>query len=511
MANIRTIDYQGFLAASGSYGPSGWCFWSGSISELTSSGGADTIYTGVGIEVIASSESYIRYSASQGPSNDSGLDIRTNKFFLGSPSTAFISGSGDGTFAISSSNFELNEAGAITATSGQMGGWTIASTKLTGGSMEISASGKLSTDTDVNTTRIIVDGSTTPSTLQFYSGSSKRFEFTTNILHNAEPDRFSGSFDPDIVCHAASPSGISGMQLNNRKSGIIAYLGGGATEALKIIPGRILVQGANSASGTHTLEQFKVRRDITGCLAISADVAEDTTAARFEYQSDIEDNGSYQRSSVWANTRIQHTESNAIPIGVYASASTNNTDITAYSFYGDDGVLYNNGQLQIESDMSTSASNYLVDFNSGDIEDAFILKLTSGDNSSTAGRFISFNNSVGEYGFIKPNGGTAVSYITSDIRLKKNIKDTELNLEDLLKLQVRDFKWKNGNIPDTGFIAQEVYKVLPLSVDSQDPNRWYLNQESFIPLMVKSIQEQNQQIQDLTDRLKKLEDIINGN
>ena len=139
MANLRTFLYEGFAAASASVADSkpGWMFWSGSKdmtgSVGTTTDGLNTNYTGIGLEAILNSESFLRFSAS---SAGSGLEVRTNTFFLGSED-AFISGSGDGSIAISSSFFELaNDGsvimqGSITATAGgTIGGWEIGDTAL---------------------------------------------------------------------------------------------------------------------------------------------------------------------------------------------------------------------------------------------------------------------------------------------------------------------------------------------------------------------------------------------
>ena len=141
MANIRTIDYGGFNHATGSAATgSGFMIWSGSM-ELSKSNAyvsQKTQYYEVGLEAIADSASYLRFRTKTGSSAGAGseLDIRTDKFFLGSDSS-FISGSGDGTIAISSSNFELDESGAvvmqgsITAEAGgTIGGWIIGSGSL---------------------------------------------------------------------------------------------------------------------------------------------------------------------------------------------------------------------------------------------------------------------------------------------------------------------------------------------------------------------------------------------
>jgi len=102
---LMSTKYKGFTSASEGTAPAGWLMWSGSSALKI---GADT-YEGVGLELIANSESFFRYR-----STPSEVIIRTDKFFLGNPNSIFISGS-DGNIEISSSNFVLTPAGDITA------------------------------------------------------------------------------------------------------------------------------------------------------------------------------------------------------------------------------------------------------------------------------------------------------------------------------------------------------------------------------------------------------------
>ena len=133
MANIRTMDYQGFNAASASI-QNGWMLWSGSVVDVTCSSNPlfTTAYTGIGAEFVHNSESYLRWSSSDA---GNGLDIRTNKFFVGSTAGAYIHGYGS-TVIISSSNFHLDYLGnvtmqgTITANEGDIAGWKIMSDKL---------------------------------------------------------------------------------------------------------------------------------------------------------------------------------------------------------------------------------------------------------------------------------------------------------------------------------------------------------------------------------------------
>ena len=100
---IRSLGYEGFNA-----GYPGFLIWTGSALPGQNTKG-NVPYSGVGLELYANTSSYFRYSTA-----DSEIDIRTNKFFFGNPSSSFISGS-NGLLQISSSNFILSPQGAVTA------------------------------------------------------------------------------------------------------------------------------------------------------------------------------------------------------------------------------------------------------------------------------------------------------------------------------------------------------------------------------------------------------------
>lgn len=117
---LMSTKYEGFTSASEGIGPAGWLMWSGSSALQI---GADT-YEGVGLELIANSESFFRYR-----STPSEVIIKTDKFFLGSEATQFVSGA-NGSIEISSSFFHLTPDGNIKAQGGTIGGTAISSTTL---------------------------------------------------------------------------------------------------------------------------------------------------------------------------------------------------------------------------------------------------------------------------------------------------------------------------------------------------------------------------------------------
>ena len=102
---IRSLGYEGFNQATGSNGGGGFLLFSGSALPEQSA----TPYTGVGLEMVATSESYFKFRT-----EPSELEIVTDKFFLGKSDSVFISGS-DGNLAISASNFSVTEDGTVTA------------------------------------------------------------------------------------------------------------------------------------------------------------------------------------------------------------------------------------------------------------------------------------------------------------------------------------------------------------------------------------------------------------
>ena len=95
------------------------------------------------------------------------------------------------------------------------------------------------------------------------------------------------------------------------------------------------------------------------------------------------------------------------------------------------------------------------------------------------------------------------STTASDRKLKTNIQDTKYGLGDVIKLQGREFDWKQGERGhDVGFIAQEVQEVIPelvKEVTSLKDKGTHLtvNYEKLVPVLVESIKELKEEIDDI--------------
>jgi len=98
---------------------------------------------------------------------------------------------------------------------------------------------------------------------------------------------------------------------------------------------------------------------------------------------------------------------------------------------------------------------------------------------------------------------------TSDYRLKEDL--SEFNALELVnKIPIYDFAWKNGNGREIGVMAHELQEVLPYLVsgkkDEVDTNGQpviqRVNYAKLVPVLLKAIQEQQQQLNALQEQVE---------
>jgi hypothetical protein len=87
----------------------------------------------------------------------------------------------------------------------------------------------------------------------------------------------------------------------------------------------------------------------------------------------------------------------------------------------------------------------------------------------------------------------------SDARLKDNVQPLDSGIMQLLKLKPVSFTWKSGsNEPagksDIGFIAQDLEKVFPNLVTTDENGYKGIDYVKLVPVLVKAAQEQNARI-----------------
>ena len=185
-ANLRTLDYKGHESASNGTGPAGWMLWSGS-QELSGS-----TYSGIGMELIASSESYLKFDAS---ATDAELDIRAKKFFIGTEASQYISGSA-GNIEISSSLFHLDP---------------LNNSLIIGAGTIINA--------DLSANQLFVPAGTNTTTAKAYISSSGDAKFVGDGAGNFSVDFSTGS--ASISGWTLKPTSLSSSNITIKSSGEI--------------------------------------------------------------------------------------------------------------------------------------------------------------------------------------------------------------------------------------------------------------------------------------------------
>ena len=100
----------------------------------------------------------------------------------------------------------------------------------------------------------------------------------------------------------------------------------------------------------------------------------------------------------------------------------------------------------------------------------------------------------------------------SDIRYKKDILSFGNVLTDVLKLQAVKYNWRQNEFPDLhfndrrqiGFIAQDMEKIFPEIVNTNDKGYKSIDYSKLTPVLVEAIKEQQKQIDELKALVGKL-------
>ena len=93
----------------------------------------------------------------------------------------------------------------------------------------------------------------------------------------------------------------------------------------------------------------------------------------------------------------------------------------------------------------------------------------------------------------------------SDRRLKKDITPLSGSLDTIKKLEGVNYKWKDtdrkGDDIQFGVIAQEVKKILPELIRTDDNGWKSMNYVGVIPILIEAIKEQQKQIDELKNKI----------
>jgi hypothetical protein len=324
---------------------------------------------------------------------------------------------------------------------------------------------------------------------QLYANSKLEVNDTNGI-----PIRFQ-DISAAITGQTAGYIGMSTSAFSGNNGDLVLYPRTSATS-------KILLMGGNVGIGTTSPNsQLSVVNNTSG-TATTMGLYNSTLAAgsgggyEFWYNSSIRLGGIYQKTTSDGNNfymsfesyagaggateRMRITSGGAIQINTTSGAATLNMKsvssgalIKCINAANGDGTIYAYG----------TSTTFDYAFNTYSVANAFYL----------------YNN--GNYDF----AGSDVS----DLRLKENIKTIDYNaIEKLMQLVPKSYNMiKHPDIKRSGFIAQEVQQVLPDFISGEETETDYLGVDynGILALAVKAIQEQNQTITELSNRLIKLE------
>ncbi len=197
---------------------------------------------------------------------------------------------------------------------------------------------------------------------------------------------------------------------------------------------------------------------------------------------------------------------------------SSNADTTGHIRITTGGLVGVGGTASYRLDVQQdSASTYAQRiFHDGNNANRYGLLIQCGEDTpttATSQSFIDFAEGDGTVtGAIIGNSAGVVSYLdTSDIRHKTNISLTKVNGSDIIKkIELIEFNRKkpDGTLytkTDIGFSAQNLLEVFPASVAEISEGKLGVAKADLIPLLVKALQELQEEVRQLKAELTKKE------
>jgi hypothetical protein len=204
-------------------------------------------------------------------------------------------------------------------------------------------------------------------------------------------------------------------------------------------------------------------------------------------------NSDFNASNTGTNLRMGFSAGSgntSFNMQVYTAGETTSGNLLLQPSYGD---------VYIGTSSSPSAYGKLIvrGSNQG------ITIQNSGDNLyrsiySQSGNLYFYNGT--NEGYLS-TGGTWVN--ASDITLKKDIKDIEYGLNEVMQLKPKWYKMIDDDLEQIGFIAQDVEEVLPELVSTSERGMKGLSYGQLTAVLTKALQEANAKITALEEKLER--------
>jgi len=204
----------------------------------------------------------------------------------------------------------------------------------------------------------------------------------------------------------------------------------------------------------------------------------------------------------------------------FASIVGLNSAISAYNplelrASGTDYQLYlpTTGEVLMGSNSVGAQNSGAITFRTTTAAYGGVIIMNHSTTNNTGAGYLDCYYNTSYIGGIQQNGASNVAFNTSsDYRLKEDLKDFNgLNL--ISNLKVYDFKWKTDNTRMYGVLAHELQEIIPYVVNGNKDGVkedgkikvQVVDYSKIVPILIKSIQEQQDIIEELKARIEALE------
>ena len=106
--------------------------------------------------------------------------------------------------------------------------------------------------------------------------------------------------------------------------------------------------------------------------------------------------------------------------------------------------------------------------------------------------------------------------LTSDLRLKTNIRGIPNSLESVMKLRGVSFDWRRDEFKDRNFgdrreiglIAQEVEKIFPELVSTDSQGYRSIAYQNLVPVLIEAVKEQQKTIESQQKQIDEIKALV---
>lgn len=280
------------------------------------------------------------------------------------------------------------------------------------------------------------------------------------------------------------------------------------TEKMRLTASGSLGIGASSFNSTNP-ERLLVDGGTSSNDYMNLIYARGNTNSYVQFNIQNTSNGGGSSTDIVATADNGTETSNYVDLGINSSNYNNGTSSLLNG--ANNAYLYSKGEDFVIGNASTSKS--IIFFTGGDAPGNEKFRLNSSGfvmTAKVASDILPATSNTYDLGSSSYRWKTVYSnniLNVSDARLKKNIANLNYGLPAVMKMHPVQYDWIDNyeEVKKIGFLAQELKQIIPEAVAGDETKEnLAVNYIEIIPVLVKAIQEQQQQIERLRKEVYKL-------